>query len=186
VARPAQLITLTDRSPLAKVLVRADEGGPTAGRLAVVRGRAARHPDGTLVAATGPGEWLLLARPGTADDLVARWDGPTTGPSGDGELVSALDLTSARALLRLTGDHAPDLLATVCAVDLDDRVSPNGWAFRTSVAKVTTEVVRDDTHHRSYLLACDASYGRYLCGALLDAGAGFDIEATGFPTEAFR
>jgi hypothetical protein len=54
------------------------------------------------------------------------------------------------------------------------------------VAKVTTEVVRDDTHHRSYLLACDASYGRYLCGALLDAGAAFGIEATGFPTEAAR
>jgi heterotetrameric sarcosine oxidase gamma subunit len=179
-------LTLADRSPLAKVLVRAGDIGPTAARLGVARGRAARDGEGTLVAGIGPGEWLLVAPPGTAADLISRWDGPPAGPSEDGELVSAVDVTSARALMRLTGDHAPDLLATVCAVDFDDRVTPNGGALRTSVAKVTAEVVRDDTHHRSYLLACDASFARFLHGALLDAGAPFGIEASGFPAEAAR
>jgi heterotetrameric sarcosine oxidase gamma subunit len=184
-------LTLADRSPLAKVLVRAALDGPTAEHL-VARGRAARDADGTLVCGIGPGEWLLLAPPGSAAGLVDRWDETAAGsagdrkPDGNGELVSAIDVTSARALLRLTGDQAVDLLATVCGVDFDDRVTPNGCAFRTSVAKVTAEVVRDDTHHRSYLLACDSSYGRYLHGALLDAGAAFGIEATGFPTEAAR
>ena len=176
-------LTLADRSPLAKVLVRAAVDGPAAARLGIPRGRAARDTDGILVCGTGPGEWLLLAPPGSAAGLVARWDGPTAAD----ELVSAVDLTSARALMRLTGEHASDVLATLCAIDLDDRQSPDGCVFRTSVANVVAEVVRDDdTHRPSYLLACDASYGRYLHGALLEAGMAFGIEATGFLTEASR
>lgn len=179
-------LTLADRSLLAKVLLRAGPDGPTAARLGVARGRAVRDGHGTLVAGMGPGEWLLVCRPGAADELIARWDGPRSGPPDGDELVSAVDLTSARALMRLTGDDAPALLATVCAIDLDDRTTPNGSALRTSVAKVATEIVRDDTHRRSYLLACDASFGRYLYGALIDAGAAFGIAATGFPTEDSR
>lgn len=182
-ARPTPLtpLTLADRSPLAKVLVRATPDGPTAALLGVARGRAARDGDGVLVVGSAPGEWTLLAPPGAAPGLVARFD----GPPGE-ELVSAVDLTSARVLVRLTGEHAPDLMATLCAVDLDDRTTPDGSAFRTSVAKVAAEVVRDDNHGRSYLVACDSSYARYLHRALLDAGAAFGIEATGFPTEATR
>src|SRR5207245_6758086 len=70
------------------------------------------------------------------------------------------------------------------AVDLDDRVTPDGTAFRTSVAKVVADLVRDDVatpasashpSRLSYLLHCDGSLGRYLFGALLDAGREFDI-----------
>jgi sarcosine oxidase gamma subunit len=49
--------------------------------------------------------------------------------------------------------------------------------LRSSVAKVNAEIVRSDEDggRRSFLLACDRSFGQYLIGALADAGAEFSI-----------
>jgi heterotetrameric sarcosine oxidase gamma subunit len=180
--RSAAPLTLSDRTPLAKVVVRAPAGSATAAALLAVTGRCARPGDGTLVAGSGPGEWTVLGAPGRGPELAERWQAPG-GDGGDG-LTTAVDLTSARALLRLTGTAADQLLAKVCAIDLDDRVTPDGSAFRSSVAKVVTDVIRDDQAGiRSYLLHCDRSYGRYLFDALLDAGAEFDIEVDGYPED---
>jgi hypothetical protein len=63
---------------------------------------------------------------------------------GDDDFVSLVDLTHGRALVRLTGDDASRVLSTLCGIDLADEVTPNLRAFRSSVAKVVTDVVRDD------------------------------------------
>lgn len=174
--RSVAALRLVDWTPLAKVLVRAEAGSAAARALGVPFGRAARDPEGTLVVGSGPGEWTLLGRPGTAAALVARWEARASD-----ELVTVVDLTSAQALLRLTGTEGPRLLAKVCAIDLDDAAAPNGTAFRSSVAEVVTDVVRDDlSGERSYLLHCDRSYGQYLFDALLDAGGEFAIDVDGF------
>lgn len=55
-----------------------------------------------------------------------------------------------------------------------DAVTADGAAFRTSVAKVATDVVRDDAGVRGgpcYLPHCERSAGQYLLGVLLDAGS---------------
>jgi heterotetrameric sarcosine oxidase gamma subunit len=184
-ARSAAPLTLSDRTLLAKVVVRATAGSATARALGVGPGQAIRHDDGTLVAGSGPEEWTLLGAPGSGPALAQRWAEAGAGNNDGGVvLVSAVDLTSGRALLRLTGTDADRLLAKVCAIDLDDRVTPDGSAFRSSVAKVVTDVIRDDqAGTRSYLLHCDRSYGQYLFDALLDAGAEFDIEVDGFPED---
>ena len=167
-------LTLADWTPLAKVLIRAAPGGQVAQALGVPFGRAERDGDGTLVVGSGPGEWLLLAAPGGAPALVEHWQGVA-----DDGLVSVVDVTSGRALVCLTGDRSPDLLAKVCALDLGR--APDGAAFRGSVAGVVTEIVRIDA--RFYLLACDRSFGRYFFDALLDAGREFSIAITGFTQE---
>jgi heterotetrameric sarcosine oxidase gamma subunit len=175
-------LTLTDCTPLAKVGVRAPIGGRAAAELAVPFGRAVRDPGGTLVAGSGPGEWLLLAAPGQGPaltarmgDLAARWPG---------ELVTATDLTHGRALVRLTGSHAAGVLAKVCGIDTSDGITPDGAAFRTAVAAVSTDVIRDDTGGvPSYLLHCERSSGAYLFGELLTAGGEFGIEIDGFTTD---
>jgi len=174
-------LTLTDCTPLAKVGVRAPIGGGAADELAVPFGRAARDPGGTLVIGAGPGEWLLLAAPGQglaltgrAEELAARFPG---------ELVTATDLTHGRALMRLAGARGDDVLAKVCGIDTGDGITPDGAAFRTSVAAVATDVIRDDTGGvRSYLLHCERSSGAYLFGELLAAGSEFGIEIDGFTT----
>jgi len=175
-------LTLTDCTPLAKVGVRAPIGGRAAAELAVPFGRAARDPAGTLVAGSGPGEWLLLAAPGQGPVLAARLgDLATCCP---GELVTATDVTHGRALVRLTGPRAADVLAKVCGIDLSEGITPVGAAFRTALAAVATDVIRDDTGCiPSYLLHCERSSGAYLFGELLAAGGEFGIEIDGFTAE---
>jgi len=175
-------LALTDCTPMAKVQVRAPIGGRAAAELAVPFGRAVRDSCGTLTAGSGPGEWLLLAAPGRGPVLAARvGDLATRCP---GELVTATDVTHGRALVRLTGPRAAAVLAKVCGIDTSEPITPDGTAFRTSVAAVATDVIRDDTGGvPSYLLHCERSSGAYLFGELLAAGGEFGIEIDGFTTE---
>ena len=95
-----------------------------------------------------------------------------------------MDLTHGRALVRLSGNDAADVLAKLCAIDLCDRTTPDGSAFRSSVAKLVTDVVREDIgDERTYWLHCEWSSGQYLFDALLDAGREFGIEIDGFRSE---
>jgi heterotetrameric sarcosine oxidase gamma subunit len=175
-------LTLTDCTPLAKVGVRAPAGGRAAAELGVPFGRAVRDAGGTLTAGSGPGEWLLLGAPGAGPALAARAAG--LAARCPGELVTATDVTHGRALIRLTGPRAADVLAKVCGIDTADGVTPDGAAFRTAVAAVATDVIRDDTGGvPSYLLHCERSSGAYLFGELLAAGGQFGIEIDGFTTD---
>ena len=167
--RSTAALTITDCTPLTKIQVRAPIDGPAAAALGVPFGRAARAASGTLVVGSGPGEWLLLAGPS------AEPDPPPADP-----LASWVDLTHGRALIRLNGKSAPTVLAQVCGVDLSDTITPNGAAFRTSVAALATDVIRDDREAPSYLLHCERSSGQYLFDALLRAGADLGIEIDGF------
>ncbi len=167
---------IMDCTPLAKVLVLASADGEVARALGVPYGRAAHDEHGTLVVGSGPGEWLLLAPPGTGAAVAGRVE-----EVPDEGLVSVFDATHGRALMRITGTRAADLLAKVCGIDLSEEVTPDGAAFRSSVAKLVTDVVRDDRDgERSYLLHCERSSGQYLLDTLLDAGHEFGIEIEGF------
>ncbi|MGH3344544.1 MAG: sarcosine oxidase subunit gamma, partial [Carbonactinosporaceae bacterium] len=130
---------------------------------------------------SGPGEWLALAGPGTADALRERLAAGLSGVSGAAGFVTLVDLTHGRALVRLSGVQAGDVLAKVCGIDLRDGVTPDGAALRTSVARLVTDVVRDDRPGTpSYLLHCERSSGQYLFDALFDAGRQFGIDVDGF------
>ncbi len=173
-------LRIVDCTPLAKVLVQAPPDGEVARALGVPFGRAARDEHGTLVVGSGPGEWLLLSPPGTAPEVAGRVE----AVSDDG-LVSVVDVTHGRALMRISGAQTPGLLAKVCAIDFSEEVTPDGAAFRSSVAKLVTDVVRDEHRGvRSYLLHCERSSGQYLFDALLDAGDEFGIEIAGFAAPA--
>jgi len=174
--RSAAELKITDCTPLAKVLVLAATEGGLARALGVPFGRAARDAYGTLVVGSGPGEWLLLAAPGTSAAVALRVE-----QVRDEGLLSIFDATHGRALVRITGARAPDLLAKVCAIDFSEALTPNGAAFRSSLAKLVTDVVRDDRDEEiSYLLHCERSSGQYLFDALFDAGDEFGIEVDGF------
>ena len=169
-------LRIMDCTPSAKVLVRASAEGEVGRRLGVPFGSAARDEHGTLVVGSGPGEWLLLAPPGSAPEVAGRVE-----EVPDEGLVSIFDATHGRALMRITGARAPDLLAKVCGIDLSEEVTPDGTAFRSSVAKLVTDIVRDDHGgERSYLLHCERSSGQYLFDALMDAGEEFGAEVDGF------
>ncbi len=175
--RSGGALRLSDATPLGKTWIRALRHGAMAADLPRP-GRAVRRTDGTLVCGVGPGEWLVLAPPAAAQTTLDRL---RSLASGGHELVTVLDQTHGRALLRLTGSDAPRALSKICAVDLHDRATPDGTALRTQVAAVTTDIVRDDRlDEPSYLLGCEWSSGRYLFDEVLATGAEFGIEVDGF------
>lgn len=155
-------LRLADLSPLTKVAVKA-EMPP----FDVEYGHSSRLGE-WLVIGSGPGEWTLLGPIGVTRKI------DTTG------FVTVIDLTHGRALVRLTGDQAANVLEKVCSIDLTDSMCPNGAAFRASVANLVTDVIRDDIEGiRSYLLHCERSSGQFLFDSLIDAGAEFDIDVDG-------
>ncbi|MDQ3506138.1 MAG: sarcosine oxidase, partial [Actinomycetota bacterium] len=168
-------VALYDLSGLAKFGVRAAPDGRVAEALGTAFSRTTRAADGSLVVGSGPGEWLVLVEPGAADGVRTRLESKT---AASGEFASVVDLTHGRALLRLAGARSADLLAKVCGIDFSDDITPDGSALRTSVAKLVTDIVRDDQEGAlSYLLHCERSSGTYLFEALVDAGTEFGIES---------
>ena len=126
----------------------------------------------------------MLAPPGAAA-AAADWLGTMATDSAPEEFVSVVDLTHGRALMRITGPDAADLLARLCGTDLHDDMAPDGAALRSAVAGVATDIVRDDIVHDgagvpSYLLHCERSSGQYLFGALVSAGESLGIGVDGF------
>jgi sarcosine oxidase subunit gamma len=177
-------LTITDCTPVAKVAVRAPWDGAMAAGLGVPLGRAARTGavlnGAVLTAAAGPGEWLALAPAGTAARVGAELAG-LADRSAPGELVSVIDLTHGRALMRITGLAAVELLAGECPVDLADDMAPDGTALRAPVAGLAVDIIRDDRSGTpSYLLHCERSSGQYLFGTLLSAGRDLGLDVDGF------
>jgi len=197
--RSEAALTITDCTPLAKVHLRAPWNGAMAKALGVPFGRADREGGGLdgasqdgasqdgasqdgawLVVGSGPGEWLVLAPPGAAA-AVADWLATVAADAAGDEFVSMTDLTHGRALVRVTGPDAADLLARLCGADMHDDMAPDGAALRSAVAGVATDVIRDDQAAvPSYLLHCERSSGQYLFGALVSAGESFGIGVDGF------
>jgi len=175
--RSSARLRLCDASGLAKVFVTGSADGVLQ-KAWGVGFRSSTQRDGALVVGSGPGEWLLLGAPGAARQLTEQ----VRSQAGE-EFVTTVDVTHGRALMRLTGDDAARMLSKVCAVDVSNAVTPDRAAFRTSVAKVSTDVVRDDLgaggSAPSYLLHCERSSGQYLFDCLLDAGKEFGIEPAG-------
>ncbi|HET7305562.1 MAG TPA: sarcosine oxidase subunit gamma family protein [Segeticoccus sp.] len=186
---PCERLTLTDCTPLTKVLLRADAGAPTAADLlGVPLGRSAKRlwDLGTgeahvLLAGSRPGQWLALAPPHTAGAVTERLQ-KVTAPLT--ELVSVVDLTHALALVRLTGRAARTLLGRECGADLRPGHFPDGSTLGTVVAGVAVDVIRDDLRSPdesfpSFLLHCEWMTGQYLVTSLIDAGEELGLEQTG-------
>jgi heterotetrameric sarcosine oxidase gamma subunit len=162
-------VVVADRSAMAKVHVRAAADHAVNATLGTRFGRAA-WVNGRLVVGSGPDEWLVVGPPGRAAEIVEEVEAAvrplTPGP------VVVVDVTHGRALLRVSGPETMALLRRVTAVDLDDRLAPNGSALRTSLARVVTDLIRDDLEGLpSYLVHCERSSGRYLQQSLLAAGS---------------
>lgn len=135
-------LTLTDCAPLAKVQAKAPVGGRLAAALGIRFGRSARNDEGVLVVGSGPGEWLLIGPAGEGTAIAALVEGNATASSD--ELMTVVDLTHGRALMRLNGSSGPAVLAQLCGIDFADGITPDGAALRSSVAAVATDIIRDD------------------------------------------
>lgn len=130
-------------------------------------------PDLTLTNQSHEPKWRTFEDPGGLSWSVTPGEWTLLGSKPQ---IDAVDLTSVRAMFRLTGPEAPNLLNKICALDLDDTAFPDGASGRTLVAGVATELVRDDQAGAlSYLVLPSHSFGRYMEETIRDAGEEFGL-----------
>ncbi|MFT5202356.1 MAG: sarcosine oxidase subunit gamma [Candidatus Aldehydirespiratoraceae bacterium] len=154
-------LTLIDESSTSRVSVRAANGTPAAFALGLTFG-AAEHRNNAVVARIRLDEWFVVGDTTIVDALDLAG------------FASRVDITHSRLQFRLTGTAAPKVLEKVCSLDFGDHMTPNGGCIGASVAKVSCDLIRDDTDGvRSYLILADTSFRDYLRDALDDAMAEF-------------
>jgi heterotetrameric sarcosine oxidase gamma subunit len=179
-------LRLIDCTPCQKILLRTATSAAVARSLGVDRGCVKRRGSGVLMAGVGPEEWVVIGPPGAplSSAIMQASNGAT--------LSTVVDLTHARALIRIVGADSARVLSKLCGINFSDTTTPNDTALRTSIGRLVTEIVRNDLAEpsavatdpgglvRSYLIMCERSAGQYLFDTLLDAGQEFGIDIEGF------
>ena len=169
-------IALAERAFVGKIGLRGDAGDPAfVAAVAAALGTAppstpntvARGAQATLLW-LGPDEWLAVLPPGAETDAIHRLDDAFAGRH-----ASALDISDARTVIRLTGRRAADLLAKGCALDLHPRVFGPDTCAQSSIAKANVLIHRLDDG-TGFDLYVAASFAEYLWTWLVDAAREYD------------
>lgn len=156
--------------------LRVDPAGPAAAtvaaRLDVALPVAANtwvQSDAATVIWLGPDEWLVsspFTTPEALDGLLRAAVGPDGG--------AVVDVSAQRTTLRLRGEHARDVLATGCSLDLHPRAFPAGSAAQTTVGLagvvlLALDAGAADPPATDFRLIVRSSFARHLATWLLDA-----------------
>lgn len=153
-------LLITDLSMTQKVVYKQISGQRA--DLGVGYGEIAWSGD-TLVVGSSPGEWIVIDNPGA--------------PIEDVPGTRHTDISNGRAMIRISGKNTLELMRRVSAFNFDERLFPDQAAVRTSVATVTTDVIRDDVGgQQSYIIHVERSSGIYMQEMLLEAGAEFGAQ----------
>lgn len=140
-------------------------------------GQAVKVGEG-LLACLSPTEFYLFGTSLTAR-LPAAVDLNQT-LSGLSPSACATDLTHGKAVLRLVGHPAAELLSKICGVACYDPIFPNLHVVQTSAAKIKTLIARyDEDETPAYFLHVDRPLGQYFWKVLWDAGQEFGIAVSG-------
>lgn len=139
---------------------------PESSNLALVQG------DGALAARLAPNELLILGDLRQASDLPRRLENawaeaevPPKSPRG-----FPVPRQDSHAWFCLSGRHAASMLAKVCGVDLRPAHFANGQIAQTSVARLSTIVIRNDLGGTlAYYLLNDSASAEYFWDCMLDA-----------------
>jgi sarcosine oxidase subunit gamma len=111
----------------------------------------------------GPDEWLLLTPP-DQEAGVARALRDALG----GLHVAVTDVSGGQTVINISGDHARDVLAKGCSLDLHPRVFGPGHCAQSLVAKAGV-TIRQIDDSPSFDLIVRRSFAEYLALWLEDA-----------------
>jgi sarcosine oxidase, subunit gamma len=117
----------------------------------------------TRVIWLGPDEWLVTNPSQVPQELEARL---REAVSGRGAVI---DVSAQRTTLRLTGEHARDVLSAGCAIDLHPTVFRRGAAAQTLLGLTGVVLLALDDTANSYHILVRSSFANYLARWLLDA-----------------
>ena len=116
----------------------------------------------------GPDEWLIISPFRTPEQLETglREAVGAGGTEFDGTVV---DVSAQRTTVALRGEHARDLLAGGCALDLHPRVFGRGAAAQTLLGQAGVLLMALDDTGTHYQIVVRSSFAGYLTAWLLDA-----------------
>lgn len=162
---------LTDLSALARVGLRGKNAAAVLNgyhyRLPTTPNQALHQEDGSLVARLSASEYLLL---GSLADDGARITRDEAAWQAESQGSYTLPRQDTHAWLALTGQHASDVMAKLCGVDLSPATFPAGKVAQTSVARINAIVINDGHANLPCLhLLVDSASACYFWPALLDA-----------------
>jgi heterotetrameric sarcosine oxidase gamma subunit len=90
----------------------------------------------------------------------------------------ATDYTHGKAVIRLAGAAAPELLSKICGLDFYSTVFPNLRVAQTSAAKIKTLIARyDQGEIPTYFLHINRPLGQYFWEVVWEGGQEFEIAA---------
>lgn len=101
----------------------------------------------------GPNEWLLVAEPGAAGELVAELERAL-----EGQHHSVVDVSADRAVVELGGEDRIDLLAKGCGLDLHHRSWRDGMCAQTLLARVPVLLQERSSATRLFVRASFAGH----------------------------
>jgi sarcosine oxidase subunit gamma len=108
-----------------------------------------------------PDEFLLLTAADAAPDLLERLRSAL-----DGRHALVADVSDMRAMLRIEGEGARDVLSKLTPADMSPRGLPTGRVRRTRVGQAAAAIWLDET---GATLICFRSVADYMFDLLADA-----------------
>jgi len=136
------------------------------------RGPKRAASNGLAVIGTGPHDWLAVAEGERGRAALAR-----VREAGEG-LASFVDQSHAKAVLRLSGTRARDVLAKGCGLDLHQRAFKPGDAATTQIALIPCQLWQLDetpTFELSVPLGYAGSFWSWLSASAAEYG--FEVKA---------
>lgn len=173
-AKLPESATVVDEPFVAMVDLWVDPGSPGSAAAAAILGIGALPTTPSTIAAgrdtdaiwLGPEEWLITSKRGDGEDLEARLRGAVSEHGG-----AAVDVSAQRTTVRLRGDHARDVLAKGCSLDLHPSVFGPGAAAQTTLGQAV--VVLIPLGDNDYRIIVRSSFAGYLADWLIDAAKEF-------------
>lgn len=112
----------------------------------------------------GPDEWLLLAGPGRAEEIMARLRN-----AAGAHFAPVADVSAQRTVVELTGGLVREVLARGCAIDLHPSAAPAGTCVQTLLAQAAVILLVRDSGASRVLVVVRASLADYFAAWLADA-----------------
>jgi sarcosine oxidase subunit gamma len=109
----------------------------------------------------GPDEYLVLG------PALSRESADLEGAlSRESAVLAVVDVSCQRNVVRLTGEHARDVLAHGCSIDLDPSVSPPGTCVQTLFARTGIVLMVREV---GFTILVRQSFANYFAAWLADA-----------------
>ena len=179
-AKPAVIVSERQAGTTVQVIARRGQADAVrqaaATALAIDLSGTPRHTSaasGLSATWSGPGQWLVSARPGRTSTLADELR------TALGTLAALVDQSDSRLEIELSGEAVRATLEKLVGIDVHDRSFPVGAVAMTVVAHVPVHVWREPDRNGAvvFVIAGPRSYAPSLWHDVTDAAAEFGCEA---------